>query len=48
VVGAVVGGWLFQAIPRVRPMPGLIGSLVTAVIGAVILIALLRLLTDSD
>jgi uncharacterized membrane protein YeaQ/YmgE (transglycosylase-associated protein family) len=48
VIGSVVGGWLFQAIPGVRPMPGLIGSLVTAVIGAVILIALLRLLTDTD
>jgi len=46
VVGSVVGGWLFQIIPGVRPMSGLIGSLITAVLGAVALIALLRLLTD--
>lgn len=46
VVGSVVGGWLFQIIPGVRPMPGLIGSLITAVLGAVALIAVLRLLTD--
>ena len=46
VIGSVVGGWLFQVIPGVRPLPGLIGSLVTAVIGAVALIAVLRLLTE--
>jgi uncharacterized membrane protein YeaQ/YmgE (transglycosylase-associated protein family) len=44
VIGAVVGGWLFQIIPGISPLPGLIGSLLTAVIGAVALIAVLRLL----
>jgi uncharacterized membrane protein YeaQ/YmgE (transglycosylase-associated protein family) len=47
IVGSVVGGWLFQIIPGVRPMPGLIGSLVTAVIGAVVLIAVLRFFTST-
>ena len=47
VVGAVVGGWLFQAIPGLHPLSGLIGSLITAVVGAVVLIALLRLLTSK-
>jgi len=48
IVGAVVGGWLFQVIPGVHPLPGIIGSLVTAVIGAVLLIAVLRLLTSKN
>ncbi len=46
IIGSVVGGWLFQVIPGVRPLPGLICSLITAVIGAVVLIAVLRLLTE--
>ena len=45
VIGAVVGGWLFQ-VTGIQQLPGLIGSLVTAVIGAVALIAVLRLLTE--
>jgi uncharacterized membrane protein YeaQ/YmgE (transglycosylase-associated protein family) len=44
VIGAVVGGWLFQ-VTGLEALPGLVGSLVTAVIGAVALIAVLRLLT---
>jgi uncharacterized membrane protein YeaQ/YmgE (transglycosylase-associated protein family) len=47
IVGSVVGGWLFQIIPGVSPMPGLIGSLVTAVIGAVVLIVVLRFFTGT-
>lgn len=46
IVGSVVGGWLFRAIPGIQSTPGLIGSLVTAVIGAVTLILLLRMLRD--
>lgn len=45
VIGAVVGGWLFQ-ITGVQSLPGILGSLFTAVIGAVALIAVLRLLTE--
>jgi uncharacterized membrane protein YeaQ/YmgE (transglycosylase-associated protein family) len=44
VIGAVVGGWLFQ-VSGLEALPGLVGSLFTAVIGAVALIAVLRLLT---
>jgi uncharacterized membrane protein YeaQ/YmgE (transglycosylase-associated protein family) len=45
VIGAVVGGWLFQ-VTGIRELPGLIGSLFTAVIGAVALISVLRLFTE--
>jgi len=48
IVGAVVGGWLFQVIPGLHPLSGLIGSLVTAVVGAVVLILLLRLLASKN
>ena len=47
IVGSVVGGWLFQVIPGVEPLPGLIGSMLTAVIGAAVLISVLRLLTEK-
>jgi len=45
VIGAVVGGWLFQ-VTGIQELPGLIGSLFTAVIGAVALITVLRLFTE--
>jgi uncharacterized membrane protein YeaQ/YmgE (transglycosylase-associated protein family) len=45
VIGAVVGGWLFQ-VTGVTALPGVIGSLFTAVIGAVVLITVLRLFTE--
>ena len=43
IVGSVIGGWLFHLIP-LQPLPGLIGAMITAVIGAVVLTAVLQLL----
>ena len=42
VIGAFIGGWLFGVLGI--GIGGLIGSLVTAFVGAVILIALLRMI----
>lgn len=42
VVGALLGGWLFSLLGI--GATGLLGSLITATIGAIVLIALLRLL----
>ena len=41
IVGAFVGGWLFNAL-NISPS-GMIGSLITAVVGAIVLIYVLRL-----
>ncbi len=41
IVGAFVGGWLFSAL-NISPS-GMIGSLITAVVGAIVLIYVLRL-----
>ena len=44
LVGALVGGWLFSIIlPSAEPT-GLIGSLIVATIGAVVLVAIVRLI----
>ena len=42
VIGALIGGWLFGALGI--SAGGLIGAIITAFIGAVILIALLRVI----
>lgn len=42
VIGALIGGWLFGVLGI--GIGGLIGAIVTAFVGAVILIALLRML----
>jgi uncharacterized membrane protein YeaQ/YmgE (transglycosylase-associated protein family) len=42
VIGALLGGWLFGVLGIAAG--GLIGALITAFVGAVLLIALLRLL----
>jgi uncharacterized membrane protein YeaQ/YmgE (transglycosylase-associated protein family) len=42
IIGSVIGGWVFSALGIAAG--GLIGSLIAAVIGAIILIALLRLI----
>ena len=42
VIGALLGGWLFSLLGI--GATGLVGSLITATVGAVVLIALLRLL----
>ncbi|HUP46774.1 MAG TPA: GlsB/YeaQ/YmgE family stress response membrane protein [Thermoanaerobaculia bacterium] len=45
VIGALLGGWLFSLFGI--GASGLIGSLITATVGAVVLIALLRLLRKA-
>jgi len=42
VIGALIGGWLFGVLGI--GVGGLIGSIITAFVGAVILIALLRVI----
>jgi len=43
LIGALVGGWLFSIIlPSAEPS-GLIGSIIVATIGAVVLVAIVRL-----
>ena len=42
VIGAVLGGWLFRYTPLASS--GLIGALLMATIGAVIVLAILRIL----
>jgi len=42
VVGSLIGGWLFDLLGIAAG--GLIGSIVAAVVGAIILIAILRLI----
>jgi uncharacterized membrane protein YeaQ/YmgE (transglycosylase-associated protein family) len=42
VIGALIGGWLFGKLGIAAG--GLVGAIITAFIGAVILIALLRLI----
>jgi len=44
LIGALVGGWLFSLIlPSAEPS-GLIGSIIVATIGAVVLVAIVRLI----
>lgn len=42
VIGAILGGWVFGLL-RI-PVGGLVGSLISATVGAVIFIAILRLI----
>ncbi|HZN93074.1 MAG TPA: GlsB/YeaQ/YmgE family stress response membrane protein [Myxococcales bacterium] len=44
IVGAFIGGWLFSALDVRTPFGGLAGSIFVAFIGAVVLLALLRLI----
>jgi uncharacterized membrane protein YeaQ/YmgE (transglycosylase-associated protein family) len=46
VVGAIVGGWIFNAL-GIYPGAGLIGSILVAIIGAMFLIWLSRLLKKA-
>ena len=43
VIGAILGGWLFSVV-GIFPGVGLVGSLITATLGAMILIFLLRVM----
>ena len=45
VIGALLGGWLFSLLGL--GASGLLGSLIVATVGAVVLIALLRLLRKA-
>lgn len=44
IVGAFVGGWLFNVLGVVTPFSGLAGTIFTAFIGAVVLLLVLRAL----
>ena len=47
IAGALVGGWLLGAIFDVNGTVGFIGSLVVAVLGAAVLLSLLKLLSGG-
>ena len=42
IVGAFVGGWLFQQLGVTTPFSGLAGTIFTAFVGAVVLLVLLH------
>ncbi len=44
IVGAFVGGWLFQQLGVTSPFGGLAGTIFVAFIGAVVLLFVLRLI----
>ncbi len=44
IVGAFVGGWIFQKLGVSTPFSGLAGTIFTAFIGAVVLLFLLHLI----
>ena len=44
VIGALLGGWLFGVLGIAAPGGALLGSLIVALVGAIVLIALLRLI----
>ena len=43
LIGALIGGWLFSLILPSAEASGLIGSIIVATIGAVVLVAIVRL-----
>ncbi|MBD2460950.1 GlsB/YeaQ/YmgE family stress response membrane protein [Oscillatoria sp. FACHB-1407] len=47
IVGAFVGGWLFQQLGLATPFAGLAGTIFVAFIGAVVLLFVLHLLQRS-
>jgi uncharacterized membrane protein YeaQ/YmgE (transglycosylase-associated protein family) len=44
ILGAFVGGWLFQQLGWSTPFGGLVGTIFVAFIGAIVLLLLLRLI----
>lgn len=44
IVGAFVGGWIFRQLGVSTPFSGLAGTIFTAFIGAVVLLAILHLI----
>jgi uncharacterized membrane protein YeaQ/YmgE (transglycosylase-associated protein family) len=47
VVGAFIGGWLFQSMRWHAPLTGMAGTIVIAFIGAVILLVGLRMVRSA-
>ena len=47
IVGAFVGGWLFRQLGVSSPIGGLAGIILTAFIGAVVLLFVIRLIRRS-
>ena len=43
LVGAVVGGWLYGLVASPSELSGLVGSIIVATVGAIVLIALARI-----
>ena len=43
VIGAIIGGYVFRALPVDIPVSGTVGSLITATVGAAILLFVLKL-----
>jgi len=43
VLGAIFGGWLFGVL-GIMPEGGLLGALITALVGAIVLLALVRVI----
>jgi len=46
ILGAVIGGWLFGVL-GISPNGSLLGALLTALVGAIVLIALVRVLKKA-
>lgn len=44
IVGAFVGGWIFRTLGVSSPLSGLPGTILTAFVGAVVLLFVLRLI----
>jgi len=47
IVGAVLGGFIFRALRIHLPVPGILGAIIVAFVGALVLILLLRLLARA-
>jgi uncharacterized membrane protein YeaQ/YmgE (transglycosylase-associated protein family) len=47
VVGAFIGGWLFQGMHWRAPLTGIAGTIFIAFVGAVILLVLLRVIRSA-
>jgi uncharacterized membrane protein YeaQ/YmgE (transglycosylase-associated protein family) len=47
IVGAFVGGWIFEQLGVNTPFEGLAGTIFTAFVGAVVLLMILHLVTRS-
>lgn len=47
IIGAFIGGWLFRDMHWRAPLNGMAGTIVVAFIGAVILLAVLRVIRSA-